>query len=284
MNIEAVTDVRTALGEGPRWDAATGTLLWVDIEGCALHRYDGTSVETQRFDDRVGCATPTDDGDIIVALATRIVVASTGETLAAFPHGPEVRANDGACDPWGRLWVGTTALDFSPGAATLYRLDHGRLVPRLERLTISNGLAWSMDGRRMWFVDSPSHRIDEFAFDGELGRRRTFAIVDSSAGVPDGLAVDEEDHVWVAVWGAAAVHRYTPDGQLDRIVSLPAEHVSACCFGGEDGRTLFVTTAAPDGRLYAIDAGVSGPPTHAFRRAALLDGGQVADEELPSDE
>src|SRR4051794_8378517 len=165
VSVDVLVDVRAELGEGPRWDADTQSLLWVDIEGRALHRWDGTSVETQLFDERIGCAAPTDDGDVIVGLASRVALAGSGETLARFPHGEEMRANDGACDPDGRLWVGTMRLDHEFGGGALYRLDEGELVPKLERLTISNGLGWSRDRTRMWFIDTPSQQIVEFVYD-----------------------------------------------------------------------------------------------------------------------
>jgi sugar lactone lactonase YvrE len=268
MSVDVCIDVRCELGEGPRWDAATGTLLFVDIEGRSLHRWNGSTLETQRFEGMIGCAAPTADGDVVVALASRIALASTGETLARFPHGENMRANDGACDPDGRLWVGTMAVDAAPGAGALYRLDGAELVPKLHDLTISNGLGWSADGTRMWFIDSKANRVDEFVYDGELGDRRALVEIDPAIGDPDGLTVDDEDCVWVAVWGGSCIRRYTPDGELDRIVELPAENPTSCCFGGT---TLYITTAAPDGRVYALDAGVSGPAANVFRRTAPSD-------------
>jgi sugar lactone lactonase YvrE len=268
MSVEICIDVRCELGEGPRWDAATGTLLFVDVEAGTMFRWDGLRLETQRFDERVGCVAPTVDGDVVVGLASRIALASTGETLARFPHAADVRANDGACDPDGRLWVGTMQLDERPGAAALYRLDGDRLVEQLAGLTISNGLGWHSDGTRMWFIDTPTRRIVEFAYDGELGARRTLVEIEDGAGFPDGLLVDDEDCLWVALWGGSSVRRYTPEGELDRVVELPAEHPTACAIGGT---TLYVTTAKPDGRVYTADAGVTAPPARPFRRTAPSD-------------
>ena len=237
-------------------------LTWVDIEGMALHRWD-SSLTTTLFDARVGCANPTEDGDVVVALADRVQLASTGEVLARFPHGPEVRANDGACDPQGRLWVGTMALDETRGAGALYRLDGGELTPVLRSLTIANGIGWSPDRTRVYYVDTPTRRVDAYAYDGELGARSTFAVVE---GFPDGLAVDDDGCVWVAVWGGARVERWTPEGELDRVLAVPAENPTSCCFG--DGGLLYVTTGPGDGRVYVHDAGVTGPPAQPFRRTA----------------
>lgn len=265
MSVGACIDVRCLLGEGPRWDAATGTLLFVDIEGRTLYRWDGSSLETQRFDEYIGCLAPTTDGDVVVGLASRVALASTGATLARFPHAADVRANEGACDPEGRLWIGTMQLDERPGAAALYRLDGDRLVEQLEGLTISNGLGWHSDGSRMWFIDTPTRKIVQFDYDGALGAQRTLVEVEEGAGFPDGLLVDDEDCLWVALWGGSSVRRYTPDGELDRIVELPAEYPTACAIGGT---TLYVTTAKPDGRVYAVDVGMTAPPATPFRRTA----------------
>lgn len=268
MKAEVCIDVRCLLGEGPRWDGSTGTLLFVDVEAGTMYRWDGASLGAQRFDERIGCLAPTVDGDVVVALASRIAFASTGETLARFPHGADVRANDGVCDPEGRLWVGTMRLDKRPGGATLYRLDGDRLVEQLAGLTISNGLGWHSDGTRMWFVDTPTRRIVEFAYDGELGARRTFVEIEDGAGFPDGLLVDDEDCLWVALWAGGVVRRYTPEGELDRVVELAARHPTACAIGGT---TLYVTTAEPDGRVYAVDAGVTAPSATPFRSTAPSD-------------
>ena len=239
-------------------------LTWVDIEGRALHRWDG-SHSVIELDAMVGCANPTEDDDVVLALADRIELLGTGEVLARFPHGPEVRANDGACDSDGRLWVGTLALDETPGAGALYRLDGDRLAPILDGLTIANGIGWSPDGARMYYVDTPTRRIDAYAYDGELGERATFAEID---GFPDGLTVDDEGCVWVAIYGGSRVERWTPNGELDRVLAVPEPNPTACCFG--DG-LLYVTTGRAEGRVYVHDPGVTGPPAQPFRRTAPSD-------------
>jgi sugar lactone lactonase YvrE len=262
MSLEVVSDVRCQLSEGPRYYG--GVLTWVDIEGCALHRLDGVHT-VEKFDVMVGCANPTIDGDIVVALADRIVLLSSGEVLASFGHGADMRANDGACDPAGRLWVGTTAVDHRPDAGALYRLDPGGLTTILEDLTIANGIGWSPDGTSMYYVDTPTERVDVYPYDGELGSRATFADVD---GHPDGLTVDDEGFVWIAFYGGSRVERRAPDGSLDRVVPTPTPNPTACCFGGT---TLYITSGRGDGRVYAYDAGVSGPEATPFRRTAPSD-------------
>jgi len=212
---------------------------------------------------------------VLVALADRLALVDlTDESvrgLATFPHGVDTRTNDGACDPAGRFWIGTTALDFAPGAGSFYRYSDGVLERMIDSVTLSNGLGWSPDGRCMYYVDSLTFRIDVFDFDVDAGlitKRRPFVSLAPADGTPDGLAVDNEGGVWVALYGGGAVRRYGPDGELDRVVAVPAKNVTACCFGGDDGRSLFVTTAAPEGSVFVTDAGVSGPPAQPFRSTA----------------
>ena len=280
--MEVAIQARALLGEGPRWDAASRRLLWVDIEGRALHLFDPARDDDRAIplDDRVGAAAPTESGGVLVALADRLAVVDPDDesvrTLVELPHGPGLRLNDGACDAAGRFWVGSMALDEAPGAAALYRYSSdGGLERVLDGVTLSNGLGWSPDGGTMYYVDSPTYRVDAFDFDvatGAISGRRRWVAIERDAGIPDGLAVDDEGGVWVALFGGAAVRRYGPDGALDRVLAVPAEKVTACCFGGDDGRSLYVTTAAIDvgdeqplaGSVFVTEVDVSGPPARPF--------------------
>ena len=190
------------------------------------------------------------------------------------------RTNDGACDAYGRLWVGTMALDErSPGAA-LYRVDADLRVTRaLAGTTISNGLGWSPDGARFYFIDSPTRRVDVFAYDpatGALGERRPLVSVEAGGAVPDGMAVDAEGCLWVALHGGWGLNRYSPRGELLDEVRLPVAKVTSCCFGGPELKDLYVTTRRESlsdadlvqqplaGALLRLDPGVAGLPTYAF--------------------
>ena len=274
------------LGECPRWDAATGRLLWVDIEARRLHLFDPTSGDDRSilFDDRVGAAAPTTAGDVLVALAGRLVMVDLDDesvrTLVEIPHGDGLRLNDGVCDPAGRLWVGSLALDYAPGRGALYRYSSEEGLERmLADVTLSNGIGWSPDGRTMYYVDSMAYRVDAFDFDvatGAISERRPLIVIERGAGIPDGLAVDDEGGIWLALWGRAAIRRYSPDGEVERVLDVPADNVTACCFGGEDGRSLYVTSASVElpaerrsaqplaGSVFVADAGVSGPPAQPF--------------------
>jgi sugar lactone lactonase YvrE len=176
------------------------------------------------------------------------------------------------------------ALDERPGAGALYRLDPDLTVhTMLTGVTISNGLDWSLDGRRMYYVDSPTRRIDTFDFDmatGSIANRRTFVEVPADAGVPDGLTVDAAGFVWLALWGGAALRRYAPDGTLERVVPLPVTHPTSCAFGGAALDELYVTSARRPldaeekarqpqaGGVFRLRPGVAGRPANLFGRPA----------------
>lgn len=274
--VDVAIDAEAKLGEGPRWDAGARRLLWVDIEGRALHVFDPESGVDRAVSvwSRLGAASwTTAEGTVLVAVAERLALLSLADesltTLAEIPHAGHMRMNDGVCDPAGRFWVGSMALAETPGVAALYRFADGALERVLEGVTLSNGLGWSPDGTRMYYVDSPTYRIDVFDYDVDAGtpaNRRPFVEMDRADGIPDGLTVDDEGGVWLALWGGSCVRRYSADGVLEQVVDVPATHVTACCFGREDGRSLFITSAAPDGRLFVLaDAGVSGPPAVRFQ-------------------
>ena len=284
--MEVSLRIEAMLGEGPRWDAAGRRLLAVDIEGRVLHRLDPATGEDRplELDERIGVATPVEGGGLLLALERRLALLDEAterlRTVAELPHGEGVRTNDGACDPAGRFFVGTMAFDERPGGGALYRYSTSAGLELVcGGVTISNGLGWSPDGRRMYYVDSPTRRVDVFEFDpetGGLGGRDPFARVAEADGIPDGLAVDDEGGVWVALYGGGAVRRFAPDGELDRVLEVSATNVTACCFGDEDGRSLFVTTARQGldeeelareplaGSVFVTDAGVAGPPARPF--------------------
>jgi len=268
--MEIAVRANAKLAEGPRWDAAARRLLWVDIEGCELHVLENGQDRAIGLDAMVGAAAPTSSGGVLVALADRLALLDLADesvrTLVRLPHGPALRSNDGACDAAGRFWIGTMALDETPGAGALYRYD-ASLERVLDEVTLSNGIGWTRDATRMYYIDSPVQRVDLFDFElasGRVDNRRPFVSIDESDGIPDGLTVDDEGGVWVALYGGSCVHRYDESGHLDAVLEVPAKNVTSCCFGDGDGSSLFVTTAAPDGNVYVTQPGVSGPPAHVF--------------------
>jgi sugar lactone lactonase YvrE len=190
---------------------------------------------------------------------------------------PGLRMNDGACDPAGRFFCGSMAQAQTVGAGTLYRLDPDlRVTPVLRGLTVSNGLAWSPDGTCAYFVDSWSRTLDVLHLDdaGNVVERRPLVEVSGAGPVPDGLTVDADGGIWVAVYGAGEVRRYDPSGQLSGVVEVAVPKPTACTFGGVDHGDLFITTTQEDldlaehpdsGAVFRIRIdGVRGRPTATF--------------------
>lgn len=251
------------LAEAPWYDERTGRVGWVDIIGRRVLWRDLTSGETGQTStsDEVSAAVPRANGGLVLLFATGPVLADPDGTLTPLdPYddpepGVGVRTNDAKADPGGRVWFGTMARDHTTPRGALYRLDPGRSVPVrvLSGITISNGLGWS--GDRMYYVDSPTNRIDVFDYDpatGEIGDRRTFVELPK----PDGLCIDAEGYIWVAVWGTGTLRRYAPDGRVDRELTVPTPQVTSCAFAGPDYRTLIITTGAEFGLRGTPGAGL----------------------------
>ena len=282
------TTEQTILGEGPRWDARRGELLRVDIAAGRVFRElvadDGSliPIRTYRLPGTVGAVAPI-EGDRGWVLA-----AGRGFALldpdGAFSVIAEVaseggRMNDGAADPQGRFWAGTVAE--RPGAAVLYRLDRdGRIDAMLDGLTTSNGIGWSPDGRTMYLADSGPRVIHAFDFDGDAGTispGQVLVEVPEEIGTPDGLTVDAEGDLWVAIWGGGRIHRYSPAGGLRQVLAVPAMQTTSCAFAGSDLHRLYVTTATEDwtdemrradpkaGLVYRFEIDATGRPADPFR-------------------
>jgi sugar lactone lactonase YvrE len=251
--VEAVDDHRSQLGENPHWDAAAGVLQHVDIAAGVLHRVDVRSGgrEQLALGGEVGFAVPRRSGGLIHGRDRQIVLRDTdgGERgVAEVERGePENRLNDGKADATGRLWAGTMSKRREPGRAALYRLDaDGELTVALPAQTLANGLGWSPDDEAMYFIDSVEQRVDVLDFDaaaGTLSARRPLCAIDPADGLPDGLTVDAEGGVWVALFGGGCVRRYAPDGALEEVVPLPTSNPTSLAFGGEGLDELYVTTA-----------------------------------------
>lgn len=249
--VEVVTAAGAELGEGPVWDARSSRVVWVDITARRIHLTDTSNGATDRIEVPldVGAVAPRAAGGFVAALQDGFWVVGDGpaERIAAVPEArPGLRFNDGKCDPAGRFWAGTMARDQAPGAGALYCLDldgEARMV--LDGVTVSNGLAWSPDGRTMHYIDTPTQRVDAFCFDpltGGIEDRRPEIHIPTEAGAPDGMTIDAEGGLWIALWGGSAVHRYL-DGRLERVIQLPVSQPTSCCFAGEGLDELYVTSA-----------------------------------------
>lgn len=281
-----VLDAHARLGEGPVWDQERGQLVWVDIESGSLHRFNPATGASERQDvgQPVGVVALCTDDALVLALRDgfgRLDGGRLSMIAEVEADRPGNRMNDGKVDSAGRFWAGTMACDASHGAGSLYRLDPDRRVRTLlTGLTIANGLDWSPEDRTMYFIDSASGGVDAFAYepgDGAIANRRRLIEIPRALGVPDGMTVDAEGCLWVAIWGGGVVRRYTPDGVLSGEVSLPVSQVTSCAFGGKDLGDLYMTSAAgglaPEhleqepyaGGLFHCRPGLVGRAAHRFR-------------------
>ena len=242
------------LGEGVTWDASSHRLISVDILRGRIHLFEPRSGarRTITIGQPVGAAVPRQQGGLMLALRDGFATLDLeSESLRFVAHveldKPGQRMNDGACDPAGRFWAGTMCMQERPGLGSLYRLDpDGTVQTMVTGVGISNGIDWNADRTRMYYIDSLTQRIDQFDYDlstGAIGNRRACAVINPADGCPDGLTVDAEDGIWVALWGGSALRRYLPDGTLDRVLRLPVTHPTTCAFGGPALEDLYITSA-----------------------------------------
>jgi sugar lactone lactonase YvrE len=262
MEIQALPVAPALLGESPTWWPEQGALYWCDIPGLKLHRWHAASATHDEwgFDGEIGSFAPRPDGRLLLALRSGLVAfdpaSGAREVLVDAPYDrADQRFNDGKADPQGRFWVGSICDPREPPRAALYRWAAGRLDRIAGEISVSNGLAWSPDGRTMYWSDTHAHRILAFDFDasdGSLSRQRVFARfplkvagqdLASYGGRPDGAAVDVEGNYWVAMYEGQRLLCFASDGRLLRELALPVRCPTMPCFGGPDLRTLFVTSA-----------------------------------------
>jgi sugar lactone lactonase YvrE len=287
MQVRRIGDTIDILGEGPVWDVQEQAFYWLDIRGCRVRRYDWSSGRTQSWTlpEMVGSLAVRERGGLLLAMRSSISFfdPATGalERVAAPEAGREnMRFNDGKCDRQGRFWAGTMNDLVREPSGTLYRLDPQRgCVAQFNGLRTPNSLAWSPDGRIMYFADSRSQVIHAYPYEpatGELGAPRVFHTVEPPA-IPDGATVDAEGFVWSALYGGSRVVRIAPDGRVDRTIELPVEQPTSCQFAGPNLDVLFITTARQRltqeqlaqqplaGALLAADVGVRGLPETRYR-------------------
>src|SRR5918993_994684 len=239
VRAEQVTGPAAYHGEGPVWSERWGGLRWVDmLAGDILSLAADGVIKRHHVGSVAAALRPRRRGGAVIGVERGFALEEADGAIRQLDElwtGTHVRMNEGGCDPDGRFYCGSMAYDQRLGAGALHRLDpDGSVRVVLENVTISNGLEWSPDGSRAYYNDTPTQRIDVFDYDNESGLtgRRPFADIPVEAGGPDGLTVDEEGGVWVALYGGRGGRRYTPDGVLDEVVEVAAKKGTACTFGG----------------------------------------------------
>ena len=276
---DSLLDRRFLLGEGPAYDARKDRILWVDIRTGAFLQYDpktGQLIEIQTGQN-LGAIVPTERGGYLAAMTTGVYYLDH-DGLSLLCRPPELkdklRLNDAKCDPMGRFWFGTIGLFNSAPTGSLFRLDpDGSCHRMLAGPKISNGLAWSSDGTVMYYIDSAEEGVDAFDFTMETGdiakRRRIFT---TSGCVPDGMTIDEEGKLWIALWGGGKIIRLDPlTSEIIGEIPVPAIHTTSCCFTGEKLDTLIITSSGegfdePEaGRVFYARPGVRGTPTRLYK-------------------
>jgi sugar lactone lactonase YvrE len=274
LSADVVDADPAGLGEGPTWDAVNQRLLWVDVFAGRVHAADADGVRRRTWEigRHVSAALPTSSPDLLLTAREGFVLLNARGTvlplLDVLGDNTEVRFNDAKCDPAGRALAGTMAYDSQPGAGALYRLEPGPSVTvLLPTRTVSNGMAWNAAGDRFYYIDTTDQRIAIFGYSTSLGEPLSVIDVPVAEGSPDGMCIDDDGALWVALWDGGQIRRYTPDGRIDAVIPLPVSRPTSCAFGGPDGGTLFITSASrgvvePEqyaGCVFALRPGVTGP-------------------------
>lgn len=253
--VELVIDSRSDLGEGAIWNSQTGELLWINITGKILNIYNPKTGNNKELftGQMIGTVVPCSSDKVLVALqngifsldpftGTKVLIVDPEEDLS------DNRFNDGKCDPAGRFWAGTMSTKDEKGAGSLYRLDKDSSIHKMiEDVSISNGIVWSLNASKMYYIDTPTQQVKEYDYNnetGEISNPKVAVEISTELGSPDGMTIDAEGNLWIALWGGAAVGCWNPEtGKLIRKIEVPAKNVTSCAFGDDDLGTLYITTA-----------------------------------------
>jgi sugar lactone lactonase YvrE len=286
--VELIPDTDSQLGEGAIWNHRTNQLYWVDITGKILNIYTprfGVNRELY-IGQMIGTVVPAQTRRVVVALEQGFYYLDPETGTKNLIIDPEeaiegTRFNDGKCDPAGRLWAGTMSTEGKSGAGSLYRLNPDSTVQRMiENVSISNGITWSLDHTRMYYIDTPTQKVMGYDYDnvtGQISNGKSVIEIPSAMGAPDGMTIDSEGNLWICLWGGAAVGCWNPvSGELLRTIQVPAKNVTSCAFGDADLGTLYITTARiatsdedlkkyPNaGSLFKVRPGVTGIEAYSF--------------------
>lgn len=287
-HVRVMTDTRATLGEGAIWCGRDDALYWVDIINGVVHSLEHATGKTRLFavDQFVGTVVPRQSGGLILALQHGVAAfdMKTGDVEFIRDRIHEAsthRFNDGKCDPAGRLWVGTISMDDTAGTSALYRIDADHRVECMcTGVTNSNGIVWSLDQATMYYIDTPTRQVSAFDYDivsGDIHNRRVAITVPEELGYPDGMTIDAQGNLWIALWGGGCVSRWDPNrGELLATIEVPTSHVTSCAFGGPELRELYITTARLGldesalrkqplaGGLFCVETHVTGVPAYEF--------------------
>jgi sugar lactone lactonase YvrE len=285
---ELILDAKAKLGEGAIWYPHEKALYWIDIVANELHIFDPATEKDLKYElpNKPGTVIPLKNGNSLIAMDNGIFEWNKKDnSFTFFAENPEKeigsRYNDGKCDPSGRLWVGTYAEDVKQCA--LYRIEADKSITKMvSDVTTSNGIAWSLDKTKMYYIDTPTRMVQQFDYDdktGEISNKKIIINFEEGIGNPDGSTLDAEGMLWIAHWGGACVSRWNPQtGQMIGKVEVPCLQVTSVAFGGEDLSTLYITTVREwlddetlekypnSGGLFAVKPGVKGISANYFEQ------------------
>ena len=286
--VELALETKSKLGEGAIWNPVNNRLYWVDISGGLLNIYN--PVTNANMELRTGQSTsavvPSESGKAIVALQNGIyqMDIKTGSKKLIIDPDSSIstnRYNDGKCDPAGRFWLGTMSNEGKKDGALYCMFEDGTAKKVLEGISISNGIVWSNDHSKMYYIDTPTQQVKAYDFSvetGEISNEKIVIEIPSNNGAPDGMTIDENGNLWIALWGGAAVACWNPaTGEMIDKIDVPAKNVTSCAFGDEDLGTLYITTATEgldkntlkkyplSGGLFKTKPGVKGVPAYFYK-------------------
>ncbi|MFW5831837.1 MAG: SMP-30/gluconolactonase/LRE family protein [Prolixibacteraceae bacterium] len=253
--VELILDTKSELGEGAVWNHKTNELLWVNIDREILNFYnpDLRNNKEMLTGQKIGTVVPAESGQVLVALENGFYSLDPKTGTKKFIADPEKdingnRFNDGKCDPAGRFWAGTMSKNGEKGAGALYRLDPDSSVHKMiDNVSVSNGIIWSGDKRFMYYIDTPTRKVMRYDYDnktGDIGNSKIVVEVAEEMGAPDGMTIDSDGNLWIALWGGSAVGCWNPEsGELLQKIDVPAKNVTSCAFGDKDLKSLYITTA-----------------------------------------
>ncbi len=255
--IEIVCEIKSELGESPVWDSIKQRIIWVDIVNGNIHEFFPSTQKSNSFNvgQMVGAVALTASGKLVAALKNGFAkIDMEKKTVEQINdsenHLPDNRFNDGKCDVAGRFWAGTMSSNGSSWQGKLYSLEKNKVIKKLSDVSCSNGLAWSLNNKTLYFIDTPTRNVFAFDYDvtsGNINNGKIIITIAKQDGKPDGMTIDNEGMLWIALWNGWKLQRWNPHrSQLLDEIKLPVAKVTSCTFGGANFNDLYVTTASKD--------------------------------------
>lgn len=289
MTAELIIDSKSILGEGPVWHQDLKCLFWVDIEGKKICKYntENNQLDVRHFKHMPGALAPMNNETFLIAFDNGLAIYNWQTDSIEYKNKlgsdkPEIRANDGKCDPNGNFWIGTMHLNLKPNVGALYQINTKfETILKISERTISNGMAWSKNGTVMYYIDTSDNNVVAYDFNcstGQISNKKIVIEIDPEMGSLDGMTIDENDNLWIAHWGGFCVRQWnSKTGRVMNVVELPVPHVTSCIFGGTNFDELYITSARSglskkellkyplSGGVFKVKTGSVGRPSIFFK-------------------